>query len=516
MNSRSYLAFLCLAGTAAASSPIEHAERDVSKALDQAIKTEPGLPRPTASPAGAATAPLDAQLSLSQAIATALLRNNDIERRREELRTAALGVALSQHDFEPQLAGVISAFHDETAQIDSTGRFTDRQSASEQTIGVSQKLPTGGSVSVSAGGSYGQGSGSDNSWNYVPRVGINLVQPLLRGAGSAYTYEKLTEGKRSLVYGLRGLKIQRENLAIDTAEEFLNICDLKRKLDTSHKNVEGYEKLYRQSEAFRDTGRETELEFLRVKQEKLLAVDEELERQTEFSTRLESFKLLLNLPVGSKLDIADCVPPYDKLNVDPDSAVQTAMSNRVDLRTAAETVEDSRRQEKLAGRDMLPDLNLVLGAGASSPDAHLGPNVRSEDYSAGITLSLPLDRSNERFKLYSAAQQTLRNRRELDLAREAIEIGIRNSIRQIQRLESSIELANFLVESETHRHELALYRFGIGDISNRDVIEANNSLQTAINHRIDLFTAHYIAMLRLRRDMGVLDIDTLFLSKPSN
>lgn len=512
MNPRPYLAFLCLAGTAVAASPIEHAERDVSKALDQALRTEPGLPRPTATPTDAVAAPLNANLSLTQAIATALARNNDIERRREELRTAALGVTLSQHDFEPQLSGVISAFHDENAQVYDTGRYTDRQTATEQSIGVTQKLPTGGSVSVDAGGAFGQGAATDNSWNYVPRVSINLVQPLLRGAGPAYAYEQLTQGKRSLVYGLRGFKLQRENLAIDTAEEFLGICDLKRKLDAARKNVERLEQLYRQSEAFRDTGRETEVEFLRVKTEKLLAVDDELDRETELSTRLESLKLMLNLPAGSKLDIADCVPPYDKLNIDPDSAVQTALSNRVDLRTAEEMVQDSRRQEKLASRDMLPDLSFVLGAGASSPDVHLAPNVRSEDYSAGITLSLPLDRTNERFKLYTAAQETIRSKRELDLAREAIEIGIRNSIKQIQRLESSIDLANFLLDSEKHRHEVALYRFQIGDISNRDVLDANSALQSAIDHRIDLLTEHYIAMLRLQRDMGVLDIDKLFLN----
>jgi outer membrane protein TolC len=435
-----------------------------------------------------------------------------MERRREELRTAALGVSLSYHDFEPQLAGVISAFHDEKAQVYENGRYMDRQTGAEQSVGVSQKLPTGGSVAVSAGGVYGQGPVADDSWNYVPRVGITLVQPLLRGAGSAYTYEKLTQGKRSLVYGLRGFKLQRENLAIDVSEEFLNICDLKRKLDAARKNVERYEKLYRQSEAFRDTGRETELEFLRVKQEKLLAVDDELNRETDFATRLESFKLMLNLPIGSKIDLVDSIPPYDKLGIEADDAVHSALANRVDLRTATEMVEDNRRQERLAKSDMLPDLSIVLGAGASSPDAHLSPSTRSEDYSAGITLSLPLDRTQERFKLYSAAQQTIRGRRELELAKEAIEIGIRNSIKRIQRLEASIELANFLVESEQHRHDLALYRFQIGDISNRDVIDANNALQAALNHRIDLLTEHYIAMLRLQRDMGILDIDTLFLS----
>jgi outer membrane protein TolC len=54
--------------------------------------------------------------------------------------------------------------------------------------------------------------------------------------------------------------------------------------------------------------------------------------------------------------------------------------------------------------------------------------------------------------------------------------------------------------------EAAEIRIAQQQASTRELIEAKTILINALNSRLDLQLSHYLAILRLKRDMGVLDL----------
>ena len=86
-------------------------------------------------------------------------------------------------------------------------------------------------------------------------------------------------------------------------------------------------------------------------------------------------------------------------------------------------------------------------------------------------------------------------------------MDIKNTIRRIRRLESSLEIQKIILETEKKRYNVAHFRFQNGQVSNREVIEAGDSLTSAVNSYLDFLASHYVALLQLKKDMGTLDID---------
>lgn len=496
---------LVLTSVSALAAPfLERAEKDVARTLDQARRAEPQLPSP-ATPRAERTG---TRISIQEAVRLALANNNSIVRRREELRVAAMSLNTTKEDYEPQLRNLFSIVRSENASRVDRLRDASQHTGAFQSVGVSQKLPFGGTLSVDAT------AAETDQGSLTPRLTASLQQPLLRGAGKAYNFEALTQGKRSLVYGLRGFKLLRDDLALDVVTEFLALLDLQRQVANQKEKVAGYEYLVRRSQTFFDLGRESEIELLRMKQEAMLAQTDLLSKQTLLKSRKEFFKLMLNLPPSEPLEFEEFVPAFEPLALDPDEAVKTALASRVDLRTAQEVVDDEGRRRKLAQNDLLPELNLTLAGALGNSSARSSYGVIQEDYSAGLTLSLPFNRSDERFRLYKATLDTVRSERDLQLTRDAIEVGVRNLILQIKRIEDELALQEVIKKVQYQRYRLSVYRFEEGKISNRDVIESNNAWILAENRRLDLLTQHCTGRLRLQAEIGVLDIDQPFL-KPA-
>jgi outer membrane protein TolC len=496
------LAVVILAAPATrAASPVERASKDADQAIDAALLQEPGLPRPVCTPRTYD----GSRLTLDDAVRLAFANNTRLVRRREEIRLAALGVAVTRHDYEPQFYGTVSSGFSQNFNSQNSQNRSSMQASLPQSVGVTQKLPLGGSLSIYAGG---QGSQFENQpWLYTPTASISVTQPLLRGAGFGYNYEKLFGAKRSLIYNLRAFKLEQEDFEIGIVSEFLSLINLQQQVRNLAEKVAGYDQLYLGAQALYSHNWTAEIDFLRVAQEKLQAENELGESRTQFQTRLETFKLALNIPADAKLELAEFFPDYEKLEIDPDKAVSRALASRVDLKTAREVVEDATRHKGMAKQDMLPDLSLNLSAFTTRSDVLSNLGATTENFSTYFSLSLPFDRTVERYRLFNAAQISILSQRELDCTRQLIAIDVKNQISRIHQCEDAIGIMDVMIKSETKRHELALYGYNKGLVSNREVIDAFNSLIAVSNQRLNLLAQHFVNRLQLQRNLGEFDIN---------
>lgn len=479
----------------------EEAEAEAIKVVAEMRALEPGLPKLDVPPvAVAAKLP---PLTLVRALEIAIANNADIRTRRERVKLDALGLVAARHGYGPQWRATLSATRSEAGVTLDGLRTSTQYTDSFQGIGFSQRLPFGGSVSVDLGGAYSQVE--DLQGDYSPRAIVSLTQPLLRGAGRDLQREPRVAAEHALLDSLRGYRLTVENFAIGVIRDFLTIQNLRAKIRSREDKRDAFERLIKRSEAFYKLGRESEIEVLRATQERLLVEQQLLDLELDLKNRLELFAVTLNLNGMPPLELVEFEIPVHTLRRQPEEIVARALAARPDLRSAAAAVEDCARKLKFARRGLLPDLDLKLAANASNSDVRTGTGVLSEEYLAGLTFSLPLERTKERLSVFGAVLTLAQSQRELATARANVAAGVRYGANQIKSYENALKIQDSIVDSSLQGVKIAGFRFERGEASNRTVIDANTALSNAINARLDLRLAHYIASLQLRRDMGLLD-----------
>jgi len=499
------LALLCQPGVAFAGVPLpENADEAALKEIDKVRQLEPNLPRPDNVPIALGPG----SLALPRAVEIAIANNVDMQTKREKVRDVALSLVAVRRGYYPQWHALITGATGEQGRTVDRIRTNIPRDGSTQAIGLTQVLPFGGSMSLDFGGTFNKTDQNIES-TYAPLARVSLTQPLLRGAGHDLQQEPLTIAKRALLDSLRTYRMQREDFAINVIGNFLGMQVLRAKCQNLQVKRDATDLLARKEQVFYELGRETELEVLRATQESLLVQQDLLNYDLDLRNRMELFAITLNFPTDATLELAEFLMPYQKLQIGRDEAVRTALKNRLDLQAAEDDVEDSARRLKFAHRNLLPNLDVTVSADMGNTNMHAGDGVIQDNFSAGFSLSLPLERTRERLDLYFAWQAVQQDQRELDYARSFVTQAIHGSVNNIKRLESLMDIQDLIIRSGNKRSAAAQFLLERGKASSREVIDANTIRIDAMNRKLDILLEHYLAMLRLKRDMGILNLDEL-------
>lgn len=508
----SLLAAALLSGSAvpsiAQNGAVDNAREAAFKAIDALLIVEPTLPRPDVAPVAVAPGPID----LRRALEIGIANNVNMRAARERIQRTAYTYVAAQRGYLPQWRATASFRMREVGttryrELDdlyfdeyNSQQYTD----SSQTIGLTQKLPFGGNIALDVGGGYNR-TGVDQA-RYTPRASLSISQPLLRGAGREGQQQPLVVARQNLRYALRSYKFQLEDYCIGLINDFLYLQNQRLKAERLREKNFAFERLIKRSQMLYDQGRESELDVLRATQESLLVQQELLSLDVDIRNRTAQLAISLNMADIPVPDFPHYEIPFVKLHIESDEAVSLAMATRPDLFTLVDSIEDSRRALRLAKRNLLPELGLNLSANAVNSDVRApSGSTLTEEYAAGLTFSLPLERTREHGDLFAAWLSLMQDERSLEQARYAIAAGIRHSINRIKGFENAVEIQDLVIESSTKGVGIAGFRFDRGQASNRNVIEAETTRNNALNTKNDILLNHYIASLRLRRDMGQLN-----------
>lgn len=459
------------------------------------------LPPPVAEVASPASNDLAREvLDLPAALRLAFDSSRSMQDSRESLEADALALASVRHGFAPQLAMSLAyALAELPGDADAN--------AGTASFDVSQILPTGGRLTLSAASASVAREGDSPAHDSL--LSASLVQPLLRGGGYAVTHEPLIQAERTLVYSLREFELFREDFSIDVARRYYDLVNRKQAIENQRRNQESNEFARRQAEALFAVGRANELDVLRARRSELQAKNGLLEAQEGLDLALDSFRIFLGLPPEQPIDVQPEAPPFTPVHYELESALEVARENRLDLLNRREQLEDVERNVRLAADTLRPDLDLVLGTSYATDDSAdlLGTDIGRTDTSLALTLGIPLDRVRERNAYRTAKLGLARARRDLTEFEDQLRVSIQSSFRELERRVESLEIQEQLIEDQTKNLRIAELRFERGEIPNRDVVEASQSLLDAENARIDEQVAYEIARLQLLRDLGILFID---------
>jgi outer membrane protein TolC len=269
-------------------------------------------------------------LTLDQAAELSLFNSREFQSRREDLYLAALPVTLERFAFITQFTLGASAVRTWLAS-DRVGGPGSRWDITT-TGGVTQLFPTGATLVAQLANQLAINLGTGTPTIGISNLTLSLVQPLLRGGGTAVTLEPLTQAERDLVYGVRSYARFRKNYYVYIAGggpigngsfgfaglaaaiagtiaadpqgylPTLLIAAQERNERENLRALTAYLALYRE---FQGRGDFSELQVGQVEQQILASQQALLQRRQGLQDGLDQFKLQLGVPTRLPLELDD-------------------------------------------------------------------------------------------------------------------------------------------------------------------------------------------------------------------
>jgi outer membrane protein TolC len=456
--------------------------RDVAARLDELSRQSGLLGVPIGSETRAAEVLPEQVLTLEKALRASQRTGRELLSAQEEYILTAIRVLTERHLWGPRL------FNDTTLGLagqGDDGRFEHALSIVNQ-LRVTQRLPSGGNVEAAWVWDATEQLRESSTQGYVQ--GSRLVFrgdiPLLRGAGDV-AREDLVQAERDLVYQAREFERFRREFLVDIASDYFELLQTKASITNQRRQIASLELFNRATAARVEAGRLDAFQ-VDITRNRLASAQSQLAGLVDqYNAQLDRFRVRLGLPLDTPFDVSDELPALPEPFADLRTASDAALAYRLDLQNSADRVEDRKRQLANARNGVLPDLNLnATGTLPTDPDDNTGGLGLSPDdasYRVGATLSLPLDRTNERLAVRSAQIRFERAAREHDRLTDTIVVESRAAVRAVEVARFQLNLAEQQVEINKRR--LRGQRLQEDTLRPQEIVDTENDLLQAENDR---------------------------------
>lgn len=447
-------------------------------------------------------------LSFAEAFRFARLNSPEYLNSEEAYIISALRLIIEENRWGPRFFNETGATF--SAQGDEDGRYRTALNLVND-LGVTQKLPYGGDFAarlvVAATEQLDNAIGDSSFQNADILLNANI--PILRGAGLV-AQEPLIQAKRDLIYAARNFESFRRSFYLSLAAEYLQLLFRKTQIATAERQVEQSRLVEQRSIALVESGRSEPFEADQARQNTLFAIDRLATLQDTLRFALDAFKVRIGMDSSRAIDVVDGAFNLPVPATSLERAVRVALDLRLDLQTQSDRVDDAKRRVDVAKNNLLGDLNVQLAADIPTTDsrrrAGLQFRPQSTDYVAGLTYSMPIDRTAEQ-ALYRESQIRLeQSRRDLRQSEDRVAVEARQSVRGIEKAQFSILISRRNVDTSDNR--LRSIDAAPDRASVRDRTEAVNNLAAAQDQLSSAERDLQIAILEFLASTGQLRLRT--------
>lgn len=492
---------LLLAGCASLS---ERVDREVHREIGRAAQREPVLTTNVLDDAqgrlepGIPTVATPVAINRTNALLLAARHSRSLQDRRDALYGQALTLFAARRGFEMQYSGTA----DYVFRRDDQGEQSREASAR---LGATRILPTGGTITFTGQGSRSDDDGSTNA-SYASSAAVRLDQPLLAGAGREASWSPLIQAERNFIYALRDFALDRQDFAIEILSSYYDLVRAQTGVSNLLLNVQQFTYLRERSEALFQVRRAPAIDVLRAQQEELTATNRLTGADEQYRIQVQRFLVQLGLPGSLPNTVADDVPEMRPVPEHLEQARELALENRPDVRTVRDRVEDAERALRVARNAYRVELNAFGEGSTSGRGGSASDQDFQEELQAGVALEIPLDRRDRRDAVRLATLVLEQARRTWEEKRENVALEVAESYSRLRTLAQTVEIQRKNQDIAVRRAENANFLFRTGELSNRDVVEAQNDLLNARNALVSALLDYDIQRLQLLRNVGLLDV----------
>ncbi|MCW5767807.1 MAG: TolC family protein [Phycisphaeraceae bacterium] len=400
----------------------------------------------------------------------------------EDYLLSAISLLIEQHRWGPRL------FNDTSVSIGAAGDSGSFDHALNvvNSLRATQRLPYGGEVEArwvwrateqlrsSVSGQYRQSS----------ELILGGSIPLLRGGGVT-ARESIIQAERDMIYAARSFEDFRRSFLADIADDYFALLQTRSQIANQERQIESLRRLNEATQARVDAGRESRFRVAIVENQLLSGVASLASLREQYILQLDRFKVRLGLDPKEPIEIAALEFELAEPEIDEYVAAQHALEYRLDLQNQRDRVTDARRAVANAKNNVLPDLDISGQVGVpTDPGTREGGVDFDFDYtrySAGVDLSLPLDRKIEQLGLKRTMVQLERQIRNYERARDDVVVTSRSAVRQIDRARFSLTLAERQVG--INRERLREQKLKEDIVDPQSIVDSENDLLRSENDR---------------------------------
>lgn len=433
------------------------------------------------------------KLSLPEAITLALTHNTGLKASYESQQASESRLKIESIDTTYGLGGTTAFDHNSTDSTVSGSLFGD----------ISYRNASGMEVSVDLT-PFGTG-------NNTAYMGLTVRQPLLRGRGAlSRRADTLFSARSDVIIQDKNLYQSKQATVRDVVSTYFNAVLAREQVKVQERAVISAQEVADGTRKREEAGLVTGLDIGRA-ENRVTETLNALNRQRESARgAMDRLMLAIGAGVGHTPELTDMVPDVDYDAPDTDEAINTALENRTELDIFEERLATQQRRLDLAKDAYRPDLNAVARLRSTSDGSgFISDSFFSSGHAnVGIEISYPLDKRviQEERDITERRLTILEEQREF--RKEEIAEQVRRALRSFESARNSLDIYGQNLDTAKERLHMAERMVEEGEGSNREVLEAQDSLTVV---EIGLLSAKmnlYLATMDLKYAMGE-DLSTM-------
>ena len=437
-------------------------------------------------------------LTLADAVAEALLKNERILRQQDGLERADLGLRAARSAFTPKILPNVqgslskSLLNDQTYRVDIVQAFTNGS-------GIRAGIATSTAQIPGA-------PGEPDIRFYNADTTLMWTQPLLKGLGKTVARRPLTAAERSREEAIRRSKMTEQQTTVEVARAYFRVVAQESLAEVAANGLRRARELRDASEAKLAAGRVSQLDVLRARQLVAQADLQVFDARAAVIEAREHLAELIGRDVDSAFGVVSEIPTW-RDDLTEETGVALALDTRLDLKIAVDAVNDVKDAVAYAKNQALPqfDLNLALTRRQTSPSFANSFGVDGFQFTTFFNISMPVDRTTQTTNIRSSLIDRDERTREVDTLRRRITADVKREFRDRERGRRNLVMAEELVQIAKTEVEVAQFRYERGLSNNLDVVTAETNLMNAESRRVTLLADLAVIRLSLRAAIGILD-----------
>lgn len=481
------------------------------------------------------------EMTLDQALAVALERNLGLRVLRYSRTQSWYGILQTKGAFDLNLNGLVSISDISTP----TGSRLEASSSKDQAwnLGLAQLLPqTNGVARVDFTNSRSESASEFVTLNprYDSGLRFGFVQPLLRNFGRLPATRALRVARAN--DAASGYDFETQVAATIESVDFAywRLVEAQEQLRVAQQSLGLAQELHQRNKIQVDVGTLAPLEL--VQSEAAIATREEdiIRAEAAVGNAADQLRQLLDLPPGelwSAAIIPTTQPEIERISIDVDEAISTALASRPEIRTQ-QSVNERLAIDAAFFRDQLkPTLDLNIGyrlsglGGTLTRDPETGAplpspipggygdaldNIRRRDFdgwSASLTFGVPIQNRAAKANHVIAKLDLERGQVTLDQVKLQVTTEVRTAARAVVTAAKQIDAARISVkfqernlDAEKKRYENGMATsFRINQVQDDLTQARSREVSAVVNYRTSLATYYRVIGKLLEQENVEID-----------
>lgn len=444
-------------------------------------------------------------LTRGSALAMAIAKNAD-------LKVEALNPAMAETDASASWSIYNPVLTTKVGGGGRTTTFPSRMTTTATgTVGLTQALPTGGSISATTDTYYSKDPEFSTETGWTSNAAVTLSQPLLKKLGPEATNKGITLADNSRRESQERFRFTAIDTVYTTVTAYNNLYTLRQLLDSHNTALVVTQNLRDKLLKKRKSGPTAQQKIEIANAE--FSIAQRLKDIIDAGRRVRDQEANLRYLIGmeEKIQLIPIDPPSkDEPQDSEEQSVRKALDLRSDIKQLRVALQSSLLQERLARNLALPDLTISASGGFVGSGTSVGKsyqqlgNRKETSWSTELQFSMPLGNTaanNEYRKSKIRSEQ-------VQLQVTTLAWKIRNDVEADQRalISARLQLSTTQksLEFAEERHNEYLKNNLAGTATIQDVINAENDFTAARAAHFDALETFSNGVQKLWRDTGEL------------